>query len=108
MRSLIAGVDDDGRSCILTEIVIEERDIHIEGPSFRTDVFKLRETPPPQRPPGKASYHETGVAPGHADFLVLQMPANIQHPTSSIQCITPTHSTSTPSWLAISTCSSSA
>ena len=80
MRSLIAGVDDAGRSCILTEIVIEDRDIHTEGPSFRTDVFKLRETPPPQRPPGKASYHETGVGPGEADFLVLQMPANIEHP----------------------------
>ena len=80
MRSLVAGVDDAGRSCILTEIVIEDRDIHTEGPSFRTDVFKLRETPPPQRPPGKASYHETGVAPGHADILVLQMPANIEHP----------------------------
>lgn len=80
MRSLIAGTDDDGRSCILSEVAIEDRDINTEGPSFRTDVFKLRETPPPPRPPAKASYHETGVAPGHADFLVLQMPAGIQHP----------------------------
>lgn len=80
MRSLVAGVDDEGRSCILTEVPIEDRDIHAPGPSFRTDVFKLRETPPPARPAARASYHETGIEAGHADFLVLQMPANIEHP----------------------------
>lgn len=80
MRSLIAGVDDAGRSCIVDEILIEDRDIHREGPSSRTDVFKLRETPPPPRPPAKASYHETGLAPGDVDICVLQMPADIEHP----------------------------
>jgi hypothetical protein len=80
MRSLIAGVDEGGRSCILTEVSIKDRDIHAEGPPFRNDVFKLRETPLPVRPAGKASYHETGMEPGHADFLVLQMPADIEHP----------------------------
>jgi hypothetical protein len=80
MRSLIAGVDDAGRSCIVDEILIEDRDVHREGPSSRTDVFKLRETPPPPRPPAKASYHETGLAPGDVDICVLQMPANIEHP----------------------------
>jgi len=80
MRSLIAGTDAAGRSCILTEVPIKDRDIHAEGPSFRNDIFTLRETPPPQRPAGKASYHETGIAPGHADFLVLQLPSGIEHP----------------------------
>lgn len=80
MRSLIAGVDNNGRSCILTEVPIENRDIHAAGPSFRNDVFELRESPPPPRPPARAGYHETGIAPGHADFLVLQMPADIEHP----------------------------
>ena len=80
MRSLIAGVDDAGRSCIVEEIVIKDADVHRDGPSTRTDIFQLRETPPPARPPAKASYHETGLAPGHMDILVLQMPANIEHP----------------------------
>ena len=80
MRSLIAGTDDAGCSCILSEVPIEARDIHAEGPSFRNDVFTLRETPPPERPPGKAHYHEVGLDLGHADFLVLQMPADIEHP----------------------------
>jgi quercetin dioxygenase-like cupin family protein len=80
MRSLIAGVDDAGRSCILTEVPIEDRDIHAAGPSSRTDVFKLMESPPPRRPAARAHYHETGVAPGHADFCVLQMPAGVVHP----------------------------
>jgi quercetin dioxygenase-like cupin family protein len=80
MRSLIAGTDETGRSCIVAEVPIEALDIHREGPSTRSDVFALRETPPPQRPPAKASYHETGLEPGHADFLVLQMPADIEHP----------------------------
>lgn len=78
MRSLIAGVDAAGRSCILSEVPIKDRGG--EGPSFRNDVFTLRETPPPPRPATRASYHETGIAPGHADFLVLQMPAGIEHP----------------------------
>jgi quercetin dioxygenase-like cupin family protein len=80
MRSLIAGTNEAGRSCILTEVPIEERDVHAGGPSFRNDVFTLRETPPPPRPPARASYHETGIEPGHADFLVLQMPAGVEHP----------------------------
>jgi quercetin dioxygenase-like cupin family protein len=80
MRSLIAGVDDGGHSCILTEVPIKDRDVHAEGPSFRNDVFELRETPPPVRPAAKASYHETGIEAGHAEFLVLQMPASIEHP----------------------------
>jgi quercetin dioxygenase-like cupin family protein len=80
MRSLVAGTDDAGRSCILTETPIAERDVHAEGPSFRTTIFELRETPPGARPPGRGGYHETGLEPGHADFLVLQMPAGIEHP----------------------------
>lgn len=80
MRSLIAGTDDAGLSCILEEVVIADRDVHVQGPSFRNDVFALRETPPGPRPPARASYHETGIEPGHADFLVLQMPANVEHP----------------------------
>ena len=49
MRSLIAGVDDAGRSCIAEEIVIKDADVHRDGPSTRTDIFQLRETPPPAR-----------------------------------------------------------
>lgn len=80
MRSLIAGVDSDGRSCITSEVTITARDAQETGPSVRTDVFKLTETPPPPRPAAKAHFHETGVEPGHADFCVLQMPAGVVHP----------------------------
>lgn len=55
MRSLLARVGDGGRSCILNEVAIEDRDIHAEGPSLRNDVFELRETPPPVCPGGTAS-----------------------------------------------------
>lgn len=79
MRSLIAGTDDTGRSCIVGEVPIPSRN-GATGPSFRTDVFALRETPPPARPPGKGGYHETNLKPGHADICVLQMPAGIEHP----------------------------
>jgi len=80
VRSLIAGVDDSGRSCVLEELPIEDRDIHAEGPSKRIDVFALRQSPPPVRPPARAAYHETGLAPGHLDVCILQMPAGIEHP----------------------------
>jgi quercetin dioxygenase-like cupin family protein len=79
VRSLIAGVDAAGNSCILKEVPIPPRE-DMTGPSSRIDIFELRETPPPQRPPAKASYHETGIEPGHADFLILQMPPGIEHP----------------------------
>lgn len=80
MRSLIAGVDDDGRSCITAEVPIADRDINIAPPSFRTDVFKITETPPPPRPAASAHFYDTGIEPGHAEFCVLQMPAGVEHP----------------------------
>ena len=80
MRSLVAGVDDEGRSCIVEEHPIEAWDVHVERPSFRTDIYDLRESPPPQRPPAKAGYHETNIEPGHLEFLLLHMPAGVQHP----------------------------
>jgi len=79
MKSLIAGVKD-GRSCILSEIQIEDRDVNREGPSSRTDVYSVKETPPPARPPTKAAFHDTGLEPGHLDLCVLQMPAGVEHP----------------------------
>lgn len=79
MRSLVAGIDEAGRSCILKEVIIEPRQ-DVGGPSSRSDVYTLRDTPPPPRPPGRAGYHETGLQPGHLDFLVLQMPPGIEHP----------------------------
>jgi len=79
MRSLVAGTDDAGRSCIIRDVPIEHRDVHAEWPSFRNDVYALRETPPPPPPPARSNHHDPGIAPGHADFLVVQMPANVEH-----------------------------
>ena len=79
MRSLVAGVDGAGNSCILNEVEIKSRE-GAEGPSFRNDVFTLRESPPPAQPLGRGGYHETGIEPGHLDYLVLQMPPDIEHP----------------------------
>src|SRR3954452_7337935 len=80
MRSLIAGADSAGRSCIVDELKIEDRDIHAPGPSFRTDVYQLRQSPPPMRGQTRGGYHETGLEPGHLDICQLQMPAGIEHP----------------------------
>jgi hypothetical protein len=79
MRSLIAGTDDTGRSCIVTELPIKDYDVHRSGPSARIDVFKLAETPAPAPLSTRAAYHDTGLAPGHMDVCVLQMPASIEH-----------------------------
>jgi len=80
MRSLVAGTDEAGRSCILQEVPIEERGVEFKGPTFRQDVYALRENPPPPRPPARSEHHDPGIAPGHADFLVVQMPARVEHP----------------------------
>jgi quercetin dioxygenase-like cupin family protein len=79
VRSLIAGVDDHGRSCVVNEVPVKDSDINAGGRSTRTDVYELRETPPPVLP-AKGRYHETGIAPGHVEYLVLQMPAGMETP----------------------------
>jgi quercetin dioxygenase-like cupin family protein len=80
MRSLIAGLDDAGHSCIVQEVPIEKHDPYVGGPSHRTDIFGLRQSPPPMRGATRAGYHETGLEPGHMDVCVLQMPAGVEHP----------------------------
>jgi quercetin dioxygenase-like cupin family protein len=80
MRSLIAGLDDAGHSCIVSEVPIEKHDLYGGGPSHRTDVFALRQSPPPVRGAVRGGYHETGLEPGHMDICTLQMPAGVEHP----------------------------
>src|SRR5438105_14370613 len=80
MRSLIAGVDEAGRSCILSELSIDDKDVAGSEKSIRHEVYALRETPPPQRPPGAGGYHETGLEPGQIFYVLLQMPPNVEHP----------------------------
>jgi quercetin dioxygenase-like cupin family protein len=80
MRSLIAGITDTGHSGIASELPIAEYDVHRSGPSTRIDVFKLTQTPPAEPASTHAAYHDTGLAPGHMDICVLQMPAGVEHP----------------------------
>ena len=79
MRSLIAGVDEAG-SCIVAEMVIPKRDVDADGISLRTDVFALRETPPPARPLTKSRYHDTGLEPGHVEHMVIEFAACAELP----------------------------
>lgn len=79
MRSLIAGVDDRGRSCVAAEVPVKDPDSSAGGRSSRTDVYALRQAPAHVLP-ASGHYHETGIEPGHVDYLVLQMPAGMEAP----------------------------
>jgi quercetin dioxygenase-like cupin family protein len=80
MRSLIAGTDNTGHSCIVAEVPADDYDVHSSGPSNRIDVFELKQTPPPVRGTTRGGYHETGLEPGHMSICMLQMPAGVEHP----------------------------
>jgi quercetin dioxygenase-like cupin family protein len=74
MRSLITGVDDHGRSC-----VVEEADVtfdHTTGsPIAHTVVCATTACPPPPRPPGHAMDVDMGLPVGIVRWLALEFAA---------------------------------
>jgi quercetin dioxygenase-like cupin family protein len=80
MRSLTAGLDNTGHSCIVSELPIEDYDVHRDGPPARIDIFNLAQTPPSAPVSTHAAYYDTGLAPGQMSICVLQMPAGVEPP----------------------------
>src|SRR5215471_18645691 len=66
MRRLITGVDADGRSCVVKETALDQRDAGVDVHSL----FRTTSAPPPARPPGRGELRDLGVAPGHVQWLV--------------------------------------
>ncbi|HEY6533348.1 MAG TPA: hypothetical protein VIY72_13655 [Acidimicrobiales bacterium] len=69
MRRVVAGVDDDGRSCLT-----EDLDLGPERASKgfeRHFVYETEVAPPPARPLGQGSLYPMGLAPGHTRFYLV-------------------------------------
>lgn len=71
MRSLITGVDDQGRSCVVEETQVSF-DYSAATPIANTVVFATPSCPPPPRPPGHAMDVDMGLPPGIVRWLALE------------------------------------
>ena len=71
MRTLITGVDADGRSCVVSqdELALDEL-----APGFAMGIpFATTASPPPARPQGSAPLIDQGIAPGLARWMVVEL-----------------------------------
>ncbi len=73
MRSLITGVDDQGRSCVIEEIQVSFD--HSSGsPIANTVVCATPTSPPPPGLPGPAMHVDMALPPGIVRWLALEFP----------------------------------
>lgn len=78
MRTLIAGVDADGRSC-----VVSHDDVALDrlAPGFAMAVpFATISSPPPAGPGGSAPLIDQGIAPGLARWMVVELGPDSETP----------------------------
>jgi quercetin dioxygenase-like cupin family protein len=96
MRTLTAGIDDNGQTTIVAEVEYHHKDVSPEGEgrlsaghptrSSRIDFYKTTETPPTPLP-SNAEFHDMEMFPGQVFFLTLMIPPEGVHPrhyTSSL------------------------
>ena len=75
MRQILTGVDADGRSCVVAELVNGP-----EPPAGRvnvTTVFQTPTSPAPPRPPGHSNLIDQYVAVGIERFIIVQWPPGL-------------------------------
>jgi quercetin dioxygenase-like cupin family protein len=73
MRSLITGVDADGRSCLLDEAEVAPAPVGGHGVSVAR-VFATSECPPAARPPGLGETVDVRLAPGLLRWMAVEHP----------------------------------
>ncbi|MGE0878355.1 MAG: cupin domain-containing protein [Acidimicrobiia bacterium] len=72
MRYLITGVDAAGRSCVVEEKVFD----HAVDAVTVVPFFATSAAPPPPRPDGTGESLDLGVAPGMAQWMIVQWGPN--------------------------------
>lgn len=78
MRTLITGVDAQGRSCVVSE---DELTLDQVAPGFAMGVpFATTTSPPPARPAGAAPLIDQGIAPGIVRWMVVDLGAGSEAP----------------------------
>ncbi|MGP4054026.1 cupin domain-containing protein [Mycobacterium sp. 4D054] len=78
MRTLITGVDAEGRSCVVSD---GELTLDRLAPGFAMGVpYETTATPPPARPEGTAPLIDQGIAPGLIRWMVVDLGPDSETP----------------------------
>lgn len=71
MRTLITGVDAEGRSCVVSDDPLTLDQL---APGFAMGIpFATSASPPPSRPAGSAPLIDQGIAPGLVRWMVVDL-----------------------------------
>ncbi len=86
MRVFIAGVDDEGRSCVVGEVTPSLDGFEAGGITVAR-LASSESCPPPARPPGRGSLLNVAATPGVANWSFVEFPAGVAtavHHTDSL------------------------
>lgn len=71
MQRLVTGIDENGRSCVISREQPEV--VTAEGGITTIDTMvDVQQTPPPPRPQGNGEFYDLGVGPGQLQWLVVK------------------------------------
>ncbi len=78
MRTVITGVDADGRSCVVSQDGLSLDQL---APGFAMGIpYATTTSPPPGRPTGTAPLIDQGIAPGHVRWMVVELGPDSETP----------------------------
>ncbi|WP_370330869.1 cupin domain-containing protein [Mycolicibacterium hippocampi] len=78
MRTLITGVDADGKSCVVSQ---DELTLDQLAPGFAMGIpYMTATSPPPQRPTGTAPLIDQGIDPGLVRWMVVELGPHSETP----------------------------
>ena len=78
MRTLITGVDADGKSCVVSR---DELALDQLAPGFAMGIpYTTATSPPPQRPTGTAPLIDQGIDPGLVRWMVVELGPDSETP----------------------------
>lgn len=78
MRTVITGIDSDGRSCIVSQDALDLNEV---APGFAMGIpYATNSSPPPARPQGTAPLIDQFIAPGHVRWMIVDLGPNSETP----------------------------